>query len=118
MYRIAELELTTESTPPLATQAALAKNLLASFEESFPGVREHSLWQTVTGSDVPLGVVCDLLASALPIVPELAQRFLSDFDVASRYRALMSVLKKLQQRTGDAYPASGMREFPPSFSMN
>ncbi|MDX1968190.1 MAG: LON peptidase substrate-binding domain-containing protein [Planctomycetaceae bacterium] len=116
MYRLGELLILEETTPPAEQQQVSGQTLVKRFERSFPAVREHPVWQAVASSDVPLGVVCDLLASALPIAPEFAQRFLADLDVGSRCRALFAVLDQIEGRK--ASEAQPVRSFPPAFSAN
>ncbi len=116
MYRIGELNILEETAPAPDQQATVGQTLVERFERSFPAVREHPVWQAVATSDVPLGVVCDLLASALPIAPEFAQRFLADLDVVSRCHALFAVLHQIEGRKSSETKPS--RTFPPEFSVN
>lgn len=121
MYRVAELQLLDDQIDPEFDQQAGIHDLLQQFARSFPSVEGHPVWQAVAQNRVPLGAVCDLLASALPIAPPLAMKFLADCDVASRFQALMTALEHVAARrtssTAESLPAI-QRQFPPPFSVN
>jgi len=123
LYRLAELEILRDHEPLATAGEAMSRRLLHKFERLFPNVKSHPIWQAVAQSEVPLGVVCDLLASALPIAPEVAQQFLADVDVVSRSRALWAALEQLRSRQPDSSPQSesvteSLLGFPPEFSLN
>ena len=131
LYRIAELELLEDREPQSDSTEAMSRRLLRKFERVFPQVKSHPIWEAVAQREVSLGVVCDLLASALPIAPEVAQQFLADVDVVSRSRALWAALEQLRVRQQKSPQSSVVKEtavkataiakvlgFPPEFSLN
>jgi uncharacterized protein len=125
-YRVGVLELLDDEIDPDVDQTATARKLLQRFEQSFPKVRQHPVWGAVRSSRVPLGSVCDLLVSALPVVPNLAQQFLNDVDVMSRVQGLMEVLEQIEVQRRSTSKTAGLiptatterRRFPPPFSEN
>jgi Lon protease-like protein len=114
LYRIGRLELCPDREPQPAAATRWSRRLLQRFGALFPGVKEHELWTQVTGSPLPLGVLCDLLASSLPLRPELAQKFLDEVHVQTRCRLLWEVLNLTEM---SLQPAQ-RRSFPPTFSNN
>jgi Lon protease-like protein len=114
LYRIGQLELCPDDEPDFTAAAGLAQRLLDRFSDLFPGVKEHQVWTQVTERPLPLGVVCDLLTSALPLKPEGAQLFLEETNVLRRCDKLWDVLQQTEQRV----KGSGPRAFPPGFSVN
>lgn len=115
-YRVARLEILKDEVPAGTVQAALSRRLIERFEEAFPAVRQHPMWTTVSHGSLPLGAICDLIAAALPLAPELAQRMLADTKVQSRSRALFAVFDELAAKSAAAERAD--RIFPPEFSVN
>lgn len=116
LYRTAELELLEDTTA--LELSDIARTLVTRFEKSFPAVKDHPVWKVVGEQALPAGAVCDMLASALPIAPEFAQRFLADLDVASRCRALAAVLDQIESRPKASSGETPLRPFPPPFSVN
>lgn len=70
--------------------------------------------QRLLDNDLPLSVLCDVLAFALPLPPEGKQQLLEEADVAQRVRRLLEHLEQLAQQPG----VGGDRNFPPEFSDN
>jgi len=114
LYRIARLELCTHREPTLVESAKLTRRLLQRFSQLFPAVKEHAIWQQVTERTLPLGVVCDLLVSALPLNPVGAQEFLEELDAVKRCDMLWEVLRHSEHRL----KSDANRTFPPVFSTN
>jgi Lon protease-like protein len=114
LYRIGRLELVTDVEPPLMESGRLTRRLLQRFSQLFPAVKEHAIWQQVTERTLPLGAVCDLLVSALPLKPEGAQQFLEELDSAKRCEMLWEVLRLSERRV----KSESNRGFPPVFSAN
>ncbi|MBI1345032.1 peptidase S16 [bacterium] len=118
LYRLAELEILEDHGPLPAAQTVLARRLLRKFEHMFPNVKSHPVWTAVADSHVSLGMVCDLLASALPMAPEVAQHLMEDVDVLSRCRAVTLALEQIQSRQETPPPQETAMGFPPEFSVN
>lgn len=113
LYRVGRLELCPDVEPPPTQAVRWSRRLLKRFADLFPDIRQHELWRRVTDSPLPLGVVCDLLASSLPLRPEAAQRFLEEVQVLPRCRLLWELMEHLELSA-----QAGRRAFPPSFSEN
>lgn len=118
-YRQARLELLSEEAPSAAEQREWIEKLLARFEALFPVVRDHPLWHEVTRRHVPLGMVCDLLASSLPIPAVEAQVLLAETRVVERCQMLLELLKHASSLPLPSKPVpKPQRVFPPEFSWN
>lgn len=118
-YRIGELELCPDLVPanPEFDRQQRADAIASLYCQLFPGVEYQRLIQQAMSVELPLGNICDVIASALPIEPTLAQLFLEEFNTDTRSQMLWQLLKtmapqevltKLQERRG----------FPPQFSAN
>lgn len=118
LYRIAELDLLKDAEGDSIVMQTMARRLVQKFEHLFPNVRSHPVWDAVAQQSVPLGVVCDLLASALPVAPAVAQQFLADLDVQSRSRALWAALDQIRARQASTESVEIQAGFPPEFSLN
>lgn len=113
-YRIGQLTLCHDIEPEAATAKDMACRLLNRFSELFPAVKEHAIWNQVTQRSLTLGAVCDLLVSALPLNPPIAQQFLEELDVLRRCGMLWEALRETEHRVKN----SSDRSFPPVFSEN
>jgi Lon protease-like protein len=81
---------------------------------------EHPLQQTIrtmTELPVPLGVVCDVLAFALPLELRVKQHLLETFDVEERAHALLRAVRQVGAAELLPMPREA-RPFPPQFSPN
>jgi uncharacterized protein len=63
--------------------------------------------------DLPLGLLCDMLAHALRLPPGLSQRILEELSVRKRSELLLHAIRSEAARRQSA-PA----HFPPRFSRN
>jgi len=119
-YRIARLELFQDEVPATADFDRLnrAEEIATLFCKLFPGVEFQRLIRQAMSVDLPLGHVVDLIASALPIQPDLAQVFLDELNVDVRSQMLWQLLKRME-RPDPSQPAEApLRGFPPTFSVN
>ncbi len=66
-------------------------------------------------ADLPLGVLCDILAFALPLPPSDRQRVLESLDTDERSELLLTSLRELRRAPTDD---SSDPPFPPKFSVN
>jgi Lon protease-like protein len=116
-YRVGELELRGDQVPETAgfDRPSRAEEIVSLFCKLFPGVEFQRLIQQALSIDLPLGCVCDIIASALPIQPELAQLLLDELNSDTRSQMLWQLLKRME-RPEPATPAA--RRFPPRFSSN
>ncbi|MCS7166170.1 MAG: LON peptidase substrate-binding domain-containing protein [Gemmatales bacterium] len=81
---------------------------------------EHPLRETIAALDqlpVPVGVICDILAFALPFELRIKQHLLETLDVEERAHALLRHLRNLQLPELLPMPRQA-RSFPPAFSQN
>ena len=115
LYRLANVEVlvdvaTDDIEELMALRTALADVILPRI--SSDPLREQ-LSEFFHG-ELPLGHLCDLLAFALPLSPEVRQELLQEVDVTARARRLMEAFRAI---VAEANSSSGKR-FPPDFSTN
>lgn len=116
-YRVARLELFNDfySREPLVDREARRRELLTDFRRLFTEIRGDAMFAQILEADVPLGTLCDLLAAALPIVPELKQQVLDELDVDLRSDLVLARIRELHEASRQGKPP---RKFPPEFSLN
>jgi Lon protease-like protein len=114
LYRKARAELLVEV--PLESglqEGRLRKRLLKAATPWFPGqdaLRDE--FRKLLESELPLGVLCDLIAFALPLEVEFKQSLLEELEVGRRSLRLLDHLATgKQQQPADTH-------FPPEFSVN
>jgi Lon protease-like protein len=92
----------------------LQEKLLTAFRNNLPCECEtpEQLEKLMTG-ELPLGLLTDLAAYALPLETEVKQELLAECSVTARAHILLSQLDELELSTAPA-----PREFPPRFSAN
>lgn len=116
-YRVGHLELCQELVPqtPTFDRQARAEEITSLFCNLFPGVEFQRLVQQAMSEDLPLGSVCDIIASALPLAPSIVQNFLEELNTDVRSQMLWQLLKRMepQMKAG-----AGKLDFPPTFSVN
>ncbi len=119
-YRIGQLELCDDHVPPTADfdRQSRAEEIVSLFGRLFPGVEFQRLVQQALSIDLPLASVCDVIASALPIKPELAQLFLDELNTDVRSQMLWQLLKRMERPEPSKSSTTATRRFPPSFSSN
>jgi Lon protease-like protein len=115
-YRIGRLELCHEgvSTECDFDRRSRADEILALFCQLFPGERFQRLVQQAMSVDLPLGTICDTIASTIPMASELSQQFLEELNPDVRSQMLWQLLKRAAQQQTTALE----RPFPPGFSAN
>jgi uncharacterized protein len=117
-YRQAEVIVHLDRYPVATAgdRPALRKQLVTVLERILkraPAAREHL--ERLLDSQVPLGVLCDILASTIQLPCEFKQRMLAELDVDCRARLLLERLGA----TGREKAAIGRtRKFPPDVSLN
>ncbi len=119
-YRMGQLELCPDHIPTSVDfdRRTRAEEITSRFCQLFPGVEFQRLVQQAMSVDLPLGSVCDVIASALPIQPALAQLFLDELNPDLRSQMLWQLLKRMERPQALAPSSSSNRRFPPSFSIN
>lgn len=119
-YRIGNLKLLQDYYPsnPTIDRQAHWEQIQGGFRELFPDVPLDRLFQQTKTSDVPLGILCDILAYAMKLKPSDLQRLLDQVNVDLRSGRLV---RHLQKRSGSrprrTVSAAG-KGFPPRFSAN
>jgi Lon protease-like protein len=115
-YRTARVELVPEVNVEDAQQEKLLRRHMgraasAWFPTEEPGA---TVFRKLVRSNLPLGMICDVLAFALPLDVQLKQELLESADVAARIGSLVGYLK--------AHPVpqaqTNKSRFPPEFSDN
>jgi Lon protease-like protein len=111
-YRVARVEVIEERVPEQEAQDRKRRTLRAIYAQIMKNLRTGAV--PAPPDDVPLGMLTDLVASLLPLGPELKQGLLEEMDPAARCDRLLELL---ESRGGDA-PEGPKRAFPPGPSLN
>ena len=116
-YRVGQLDLCLDDESDLteAENQRIREDLLRSHQLLHPDLAVHAmslLGQGLSGN-LPLGVFCDVLASALGLPPAESQRILAEQNVLKRGRLVLDAMK-----TEDARRQATPLHFPPKFSRN
>lgn len=115
-YRVGRLELCEDRYPAeaLIDRRHRYHELLSGFRELHaPGDLEQVLHQALD-ADIPLGVLCDVLAYAMQLDVLTAQRLLDEIDVDFRSDLVLDELRTLVRRQRQRPRPT----FPPQFSRN
>lgn len=116
-YRVGQLELLPDHIPaiPEFDRQTRAEEITSLFGKLFTGARFQQLIQQAMAEDLPLGSICDVIASSLPIEPSLAQTFLDELNSDVRSQMLWQLLKQMEPAVR---PQGAAKPFPPGFSTN
>jgi Lon protease-like protein len=91
------------------------ERLLTAFRKHLPcACQLPEQLESLLSSELPLGVLTDLAAYALPIEAEVKQQLLAECHVGRRAEILLSEVEELAA----AHSAKSAIRFPPSFSEN
>jgi len=118
-YREAEVAICDDVYAPGAaqTRAQLRRRLVENFKELLPKLPDaHEQLDQLLGSEIPLGMLTDLVAYALDLGLELKQRLLGEVDVDARAQLLLERLDRLS--TEPLGSSDRTNPFPPNFSLN
>ena len=115
-YRTAELTLLSDFYPsePTIDRRHRQHELLSGATEVLPELQSDPLLHQLLDAEIPLGVLCDVLAHSLGLSPLDAQLLLEESDVDVRSDLVLNHLRN-KQRSLAAGINSG---FPPAFSRN
>lgn len=115
-YRTAELTLLSDFYPsePTIDRRHRQRELLSGATEILPELQSDPLLHQLLDAEIPLGVLCDVLAHSLGLSTLDAQLLLEEPDVDLRSDLVLNHLRH-RQRSLAAGVASG---FPPAFSRN
>jgi Lon protease-like protein len=112
LYRIAEAEILDdhETGRPLDEERSDLLSLFRVVLEKHRCLEENLA--ALLDSDMPLGVLTDIIAHALPLGPIKKQELLAEVRVELRLEALRVILRQIAEHDEPA------AEFPPRFSVN
>lgn len=118
-FRQARVELVDDSYEGFNTPTecrCIQQKLLAAFREHLPcECAAPEQLEKMLASDVPLGLLTDLAAYALPLDTSVKQELLAECSVNARAQLLLSQVESLEVEI-EATPHA--RTFPPLFSEN
>jgi Lon protease-like protein len=115
-YRTAELTLLEDFYPstPTIDRRHRQRELLAGATEVLPELQSDPLLHQLLDAELPLGVLCDVLAHSLGLSTLDAQLLLEELDVDVRSDLVLNHLRQCQRKV-----AAGVSiDFPPPFSRN
>jgi ATP-dependent Lon protease len=117
LFRRAEVELLEDcySFDDAAARADLQERIARQFERSLPLPPGASIDENVRkmlSSEVPLGILTDLVGFALPLSAELKHRLLGENDADRRAVLLVEALKELQAVAPEAGEAAAAPPAP------
>ena len=117
-YRQAEVELLTDCYPAdgAAAREKATETLLTMFTQLVPeGLGVQESFQQLIGSQLPLGILTDVITFTLGLPLPIKQQLLAEPNVDVRCRILTRCLKELIK---DRELSSNPDSFPPKFSAN
>jgi Lon protease-like protein len=115
-YRIADLELHPDPETVFSSAAddAQRRRLIGAFKRLFPRHDLDRILRRAIDEAVPLGILCDVLADAMSLNAQLAQRVLSEINLNQRCRLVLRLIhEKLRHRQRRPRTV-----WPPKFSLN
>jgi ATP-dependent Lon protease len=121
-FRLADIELLDDvyGVQDPAERRAVQKALACRFQQALPlpkSGENKGVVNELLASDVPLGVLTDLVSFALPLESKLKVELLAECDVDRRAAMLMAALGSV--RAADAPIRKSLPGgFPPKFSLN
>ena len=116
LFREAEIKLLEDRYPlsGLAQRAELQRNLMSAFKGMLPTAGgAHKQFEQLFASDIPLGMLCDILGFTMKLDIGIKLQLLAQTDVDVRARLLLATLATMQARE-----SSSKGDFPPGFSVN
>lgn len=115
-YRLGRVELCPDIVPtrPEFDRRQRIAQIVDLFCQLFPGEKFQRLVHQAMSVDLPLGLVCDTIASAIPMSTSLSQQFLEETNSDLRSQMLWQLLQHASNQKTTAL----QRPFPPQFSMN
>lgn len=103
------------SREPLIDRELRSRELLHGFRGLIAAESIDVMVHQLLNASIPLGILCDLLASALQTGVEAKQEILEELDVDLRSDLLLQRIREVQRLTK---AQSNLRTFPPPFSLN
>jgi Lon protease-like protein len=117
MYRVARVELMCDVVVNVPGVEQELRQALGSAVAPFFAGQALAAQQLgrLLESPLPLGALCDIFASVLPLDVAVKQELLAEAQVEQRTRLLLSTLESCQPAEAEEAPR---RRFPPEFSSN
>lgn len=118
-YRQAEVELLLDNYPSecATVRSKLQSELLDMFGQLVPeGLGVQESFKQLVGSQLPLGILTDVITFTLGLALPIKQQLLAEANVDIRCRILTRCLKELLKVRESGGPPDG--KFPPRFSAN
>ena len=116
LFREAEVQVCEDVYPSATapTRQGLQKELVDSFKQILPTLSDsQEQVDDLLGSNVPLGVLTDIVSYTIDLGLPLKQQLLHEFNVDRRAALLVDYLQK-----GGNLRSHGRAGFPPEFSVN
>jgi Lon protease-like protein len=115
-YRIVRVELRPDVVPPVSTirRESRRRELLEGLRDLHPKPEIDALLHEIADGSVPLGSLCDVIASVLRLSSDQAQGILAEEDVDLRSDLVLDRLRELRRKG----PGQSQPTFPPGFSEN
>lgn len=119
-YRVGQLQLLSDHYPPVpkVDRERHWDQILGGFRAMFPDVPLDRMFLKHQAQDVPLGVLCDVLAYAMKPGTSELQRLLEELDVDTRSARIIRQLQKSGKLRRRGTTADARNRFPPQFSVN
>lgn len=116
-YRVARVELRPDRVAPAPTvdRENRRREIFEAFRDLFPRAELDKLLHEAVDAAVSLGLVCDIVASALRLRPEQTQEILAEEDVDLRSDLVLARLREMRRKAQDP---PRPKKFPPDFSEN
>ena len=116
-YRTATLELRPDRVLTSSTldRENRQREILEAFRDLYPRLDLDRILQEALDTTVGLGLMCDVIASALKLPPEQSQQLLAEDDIDLRSDLVLMRLRELRRR---ARENPKRVTFPPEFSVN
>lgn len=116
LFREAKVQVCEDVYPTATapTRQGLLRDLVDSFKRILPTLSDtQEQVDELLGSNVPLGVLTDIVSYTIDLGMQLKEQLLEEFNVDRRAALLVDYLQK-----GDAVGSHGRAGFPPQFSVN
>ncbi len=115
-YRVGRFEIYRDfyDRAPLHDRDQRRCELVQAFRRLFPRFRHDPMFTQIMEADIPLGVLCDLLANVLRIGAAKKQEILEELEVDKRSDLVLALARDLAAPTPEIEPD----RFPPRFSLN
>jgi Lon protease-like protein len=114
LYRMSEVEV-IEDILPKGPDPLLKDELIALFRAIFDGGLDSDL-DSIFESDLPVGVLTDIMTQAMGLPSSVKQSLLSEPRVVQRADILMKLLREM--KATPQLPDDEPTSFPPPFSRN